>query len=583
MMLLVSAGCRSLSGRETPATSSRGVQVTIETRDGAAIAGTLGIATVTIETASAGKVAAPVGALSSIEYTGEARAWKAVFRNGDVLQGALAVKAFEVATQSGPVSVVLERVARITIAHPLLTFLPMTFADPGEAFEWKGLHNVTAPAVSGGALVFAVTGPDPYLHRENMAVPAADCPVLVIRMKKEAGSSGQVFWMTDTQGGFVEPAYLNYKTTPDGKFHDIFVPVYTNPLWRGTITALRIDPDVAGEKGRVEIESISAARLPAAPPETLLSTDAVLAVFDGTPFKAMPEWVKTGTPSDDYLHTTEPGFGYFFVKDAERAMKWVKEFPQPVDSAQWPYIEMEYQASGLAGAPDDYVLWLFDGRPGNYAGFAAIVNREIIADGETHTIFVPLARFNPAGPITGCTVWVVSGPDGWASLAVHRLRFLRSLPAADGGPAAMTAAPLEGLTRFRAAVEMNANLWISLASSSINGYMPVKVRTVRFFEKRHRLYARMKLESETSAAAVFDVRIKLFDKPDATEPTATAEHSYRTTANLVPLPHVLGAEREFDLGPSKDVKSSAAFEVEIEDVTAGAPAPKRSAKSGWVD
>jgi len=582
--LLLAAGCRSVPAGQTRAASPQNVRVTIETRDAAPVTGALELASITVKTASAGKIVAPVSALSAIEYGGNPRYWKIVFRNGDVFHGALGLSAFELTAPSGKVSIPLQRITRVDISHPVLTAFPITFTQPGDALDWIGLHNVTPPAVAGGALVFEVTGQQPYLHRQDMQIPASTCPVLVIRMKKEAGSAGHVYWMTDTQGGFVDPAYLRFKTIPDGRFHDVFVPVVTNPLWRGTITALRIDPDVAGEKGRVAIESISAAQLPAVPAGQLSSTDPGLSVFDGKPFRAMPDWIKNEPVSNDWQHTTEPGFGYFFVRDPNRSMKWAKQFPEPVDPNQWPYLEMEYHTAGIVGDADGYILWLFDGRPGNYAGFAAIVLREIVSDGETHSLVVPLARFNPAGPITGCAVSVTSGSDGWGSLLVHRLRFLRSRPQPSPAVAAAAVRPPE-ITRCRGAFEMNKDIWISLSSPVVGAYVPAKVRTVSFFEKRNRFFCRVKLEGETSTDGLFAVRVKLLNASDAGAPLAVSRHKYRVAAASSPMPSPLSAEKDFDLGPSKDLKSVAAFEVEIENLTtpAASAAKGRSAKSGWAD
>ena len=104
-----------------------------------------------------------------------------------------------------------------------------------------------------------MTGGDPYLCRTRLRIPAATCPVLVIRMSKQAGRGGQVFWTTAKSPAFSDERYMNYETAADGKLHDIRVPVGTHPGWTGTITAIRIDPDIAGEPGAVAIESIRAA------------------------------------------------------------------------------------------------------------------------------------------------------------------------------------------------------------------------------------------------------------------------------------------------------------------------------------
>ena len=142
---------------------------------------------------------------------------------------------------------------------PVLRSFPIRFHDSSDARAWQGLHSVTPPRVVEGALTFRVTGSDPYLSRTRLRIPAATCPVLVLRMRKETGAGGQVFWCTAAEPGFSDERYMDYETVADGKFHDIRVPVGEHPRWTGTITALRIDPDIAGTPGAIAIESITAA------------------------------------------------------------------------------------------------------------------------------------------------------------------------------------------------------------------------------------------------------------------------------------------------------------------------------------
>ena len=142
---------------------------------------------------------------------------------------------------------------------PILNAFPITFANANDARVWRGHHSVSTPTVVKGALTFRVTGSDPHLSRTRLRIPAATCPVLVLRMRKKAGTSGQLFWTTDTEPKLSDKRFLNYDTVADGQFHDIRIPVGAHPRWKGTITSLRIDPDTDGAPGPVAIESIRAA------------------------------------------------------------------------------------------------------------------------------------------------------------------------------------------------------------------------------------------------------------------------------------------------------------------------------------
>ena len=149
---------------------------------------------------------------------------------------------------------------------PVLTRFPVTFRGKDEIRAWHGTHSVSDIRVAGARLTLQVTGPDPYLVRRRLRIPATTCPVLVIRMRKEAGTKGQIFWTTSESPAFAADRHITYATIADGQFHDIRLPVGTHPQWAGkTITALRIDPDVTGEPGKVSIESIRAETAGGAP------------------------------------------------------------------------------------------------------------------------------------------------------------------------------------------------------------------------------------------------------------------------------------------------------------------------------
>ena len=152
----------------------------------------------------------------------------------------------------------LDRAIEWAEPTPVLREFPVTFKTRSDARAWRIRHGISRPSVSRGALVFRVGDRDPYVARRKLRIPAESCRVLVIRMRKEAGAGGQVFWTTAEEPSFSDKRYMNYKTPADGQFHDIRVPVGEHPEWKGVITALRIDPDVKGEPGAVAIESIAA-------------------------------------------------------------------------------------------------------------------------------------------------------------------------------------------------------------------------------------------------------------------------------------------------------------------------------------
>lgn len=140
----------------------------------------------------------------------------------------------------------------------ILRALPIVFETSTDLRAWSVQHSITKAKIVDRALTFDVTGRDPYIGRSRLRVPAGTCHTLVVRMKKTAGARGQVFWATAAEPGLSDKRYLNYSTVCDGQFHDVRIPVGEHPGWQGTITAIRIDPDVEGLPGAVAIESIRA-------------------------------------------------------------------------------------------------------------------------------------------------------------------------------------------------------------------------------------------------------------------------------------------------------------------------------------
>ena len=138
----------------------------------------------------------------------------------------------------------------------IVSALPIVFETRSDLRAWHMQHSITKPRIVGRALTFDVTGRDPYVGRNRLRLPASSCRTLVIRMKKTVGKLGQVFWATAAEPTLSDKCYLNYPTIAGGQYHDIRIPVGDHPGWKGTITAIRIDPDVEGLPGAVAIESV---------------------------------------------------------------------------------------------------------------------------------------------------------------------------------------------------------------------------------------------------------------------------------------------------------------------------------------
>jgi hypothetical protein len=132
------------------------------------------------------------------------------------------------------------------------------FDRGGDTEGWYPAHDIAQMEARDGTLHLSVTGGDPYLIRGGMRVDAASVRRVVIRMKTSAGVQAQFFWATDASPAIDEPKGLHFVIVPDGEFHEYRVPVGEHPLWKGTITAIRLDPNQSQPGSRVEVDFIRA-------------------------------------------------------------------------------------------------------------------------------------------------------------------------------------------------------------------------------------------------------------------------------------------------------------------------------------
>lgn len=76
----------------------------------------------------------------------------------------------------------------------------------------------------------------------------------MLRAKRTGGEgSAKVYFATDSEPGMSEEKSLSFDLPDDDVFHDITIVASANPLWTGTITALRVDPFEKGP-GSAELD-----------------------------------------------------------------------------------------------------------------------------------------------------------------------------------------------------------------------------------------------------------------------------------------------------------------------------------------
>ena len=126
------------------------------------------------------------------------------------------------------------------------------FDTDGDQEGWEGFNSLANPLVANGTFRLTFTGPDPYLSRSFLRVPADTYTVVRARVRLGSGSgTAQFFWATGAEPVFRDDKYLNFPVVCDGEFHECAIPVGEHAKWRGqSIRAIRLDPVTGGaERG----------------------------------------------------------------------------------------------------------------------------------------------------------------------------------------------------------------------------------------------------------------------------------------------------------------------------------------------
>lgn len=149
-----------------------------------------------------------------------------------------------------------------TFGEKLQVFLPLDIysrtqwewdTDRSEGFSPSGSATL---ALDPAAMVMLVggQGDDPGALGPKTSFSAASRTAIMLRAKRTGGEgSAKVYFATDSEPGMSEEKSLSFDLPDDDVFHDITIVASANPLWTGTITALRVDPFEKGP-GSAELD-----------------------------------------------------------------------------------------------------------------------------------------------------------------------------------------------------------------------------------------------------------------------------------------------------------------------------------------
>jgi len=120
---------------------------------------------------------------------------------------------------------------------------------------WLPANDIDDLLHRGLHLVGRIAGPDPYLIRSPVRVEGDAYPLLRLKMRLTAGTSGQFFWATESSPQFDEEKTIRFSVIPDNQFHEYRLELSRNPMWAGqVITAIRLDPTGGVNSGEFAID-----------------------------------------------------------------------------------------------------------------------------------------------------------------------------------------------------------------------------------------------------------------------------------------------------------------------------------------
>ena len=116
---------------------------------------------------------------------------------------------------------------------------------------WTIANKVTTLAVNTSAHCLAIEqgGQDPYIRSPKISLSAATWKGFNARIRHYEGpKQGQLFWITNKDTTWNEAKSIVFEAQGDGEFHKVVLNTASNPLWKNTITRIRLDPTLKSTK-----------------------------------------------------------------------------------------------------------------------------------------------------------------------------------------------------------------------------------------------------------------------------------------------------------------------------------------------
>jgi hypothetical protein len=183
------------------------------------------------------------------------------------------------------------------------------FKDPaGKTFGWFSMHGLSSPkVVPGEGLKLVKTSNDPHLARRKIKLKAEELDRLIVTMTLKAAEDfavkgeprAQFFWDVENSG-YSEKRSVQFPVKIDGDSHRYEVDLWSEMEWRGTITAVRIDPIDQDTTGTLEFTIASVQLRPLTEDEAAKIENPIVASDSTEGFH--PDVVRLAFPTTYTVH-----------------------------------------------------------------------------------------------------------------------------------------------------------------------------------------------------------------------------------------------------------------------------------------
>jgi hypothetical protein len=133
------------------------------------------------------------------------------------------------------------------------------FNTVGDDDGWHSYNDWSSNTVSDGVLYGYSDSIDPYAHSSDTWANIHEYPFIRVRMKQSAGTTAQIYFVTETDGTWNEAKSVTFDIIPDYNFHEYLIDMRDCADYKGVVVQIRLDPtDAAASMMAIDYVRFSA-------------------------------------------------------------------------------------------------------------------------------------------------------------------------------------------------------------------------------------------------------------------------------------------------------------------------------------